>query len=510
MRLLPMSFAGAVMILAVIVIRALLINRLPKKTFLILWGVVLARLLIPFSLPSKFSIYSLVAQTVPDINIEKSTQVAHLFSDTPMWQGEVLPPVSEPIQSIPIWFILWVLGALICGIFFIVAYLKCRWEFQTSLPVENDFTQKWLNDHPLKRHLSIRQSSRFSAPLTYGVFCPVILMPKNTKWENTATLQYVLSHEYVHIRRFDTVTKLVLIVALCVHWFNPLVWAMYVLANRDLELSCDETVVRQFGEQTKSAYARMLISMEETRSGLTPLCNNFSKNAIEERIGAIMKIGKTTRLSLALASVIVVGMTTVFATSAFASNNANLQNTDTAQFVGYTRNLGNGTEYSMDNGETWISEEKYNELYPQQDIVYWTYEEYNEYLEEQIPVWQSLIGAKYKNEKGEWVEWTQETVDQCIVQAKEELEAIKNGALVSRTIDGENNPNFGITINNLNSDVDVAYTTTIMDQKGQEINLGSFPTEEERSTAIRNYCDEQIKLGNMTKEYAENLINELQ
>ena len=105
---------------------------------------------------------------------------------------------------------------------------------------------------------------------------------------------------------------------------------------------------------------------------------------------------------------------------------------------------------------------------------------------------------------------TQETVDQCIVQAKEELEAIKNGALVSRTIDGENNPNFGITINNLNSDVDVAYTTTIMDQKGQEINLGSFPTEEERSTAIRNYCDEQIKLGNMTKEYAENLINELQ
>ena len=196
MRLLPMSFAGAVMILAVIVIRALLINRLPKKTFLILWGVVLARLLIPFSLPSKFSIYSLVAQTVPDINIEKSTQVAHLFSDTPMWQGEVLPPVSEPIQSIPIWFILWVLGALICGIFFIVAYLKCRWEFQTSLPVENDFTQKWLNDHPLKRHLSIRQSSRFSAPLTYGVFCPVILMPKNTKWENTATLQYVLSHEY--------------------------------------------------------------------------------------------------------------------------------------------------------------------------------------------------------------------------------------------------------------------------------------------------------------------------
>ena len=72
MRLLPMSFAGAVMILAVIVIRALLINRLPKKTFLILWGVVLARLLIPFSLPSKFSIYSLVAQTIDSFNTSET------------------------------------------------------------------------------------------------------------------------------------------------------------------------------------------------------------------------------------------------------------------------------------------------------------------------------------------------------------------------------------------------------------------------------------------------------
>ena len=90
------------------------------------------------------------------------------------------------------------------------------------------------------------------------------------------------------------------------------------------------------------------------------------------------------------------------------------------------------------------------------------------------------------------------------------VEAIKNGALVSRTIDGVNDPNFSITINNLNSDVDVTYTTTIIDQKGQEINLGSFSTEEERLTAVQDYCDEQIRLGNMTKEYAENLINDFQ
>ena len=189
------------------------------------------------------------------------------------------------------------------------------------MPVENDFIKNWLNTHQQKRPISIRQSSRFSAPLTYGVFRPVILMPISTDWENTNGLQYVLAHEYVHIRRFDSITKLVLIAALCVHWFNPFVWVMYVLANRDIELSCDEAVVRLFGETTKAAYARTLIGMEETRSSFAPLCNNFSKNAIEERITAIMKIKKTSLFTLLLAVILVAGFTTALATSAAANNN---------------------------------------------------------------------------------------------------------------------------------------------------------------------------------------------
>lgn len=96
---------------------------------------------------------------------------------------------------------------------------------------------------------------------------------------------------------------------------------MYILANRDIELSCDEAVVRLFGENTRTAYARSLISMEETRSGLTPLCNNFSKNAIEERITAIMKIKKASMFSLVLALALIVGVTTAFATSSASSDN---------------------------------------------------------------------------------------------------------------------------------------------------------------------------------------------
>ncbi len=328
MSLLQMSFSGGILILAIIVIRALAINVLSKKTFNALWGISVVRLMIPFSIPSAFSVYSLIGSHAPGNGL----QAIRVLPIGASGQEASMPgSITNAANAVSTWTIVWAAGVLVCAVFFSLAYWKCRKEFQTSIPVGNDFTENWLSVHQQGRRISIRQSGRFSAPLTYGVLHPVILMPISTKWENTDSLAYVLAHEYVHIRRFDSIRKLVLIVVLCVHWFNPLVWVMYILANRDIELSCDEAVVRFFGENTKAAYARALISMEETRSGLTPLCNNFSKNAIEERITAIMKIKKTTVFSLILAGFIVAGIATAFATSA---------NAQQAESVGQ----GSGTE----------------------------------------------------------------------------------------------------------------------------------------------------------------------
>ena len=328
MSLLQMSFAGGILILAIIVIRALAINMLSKKTFNALWGISVVRLMIPFSIPSVFSVYSLIDSHAPGNGL----QAIRVLPIGASGQEASMPgSITNAANAVSTWTIVWAAGVLVCAVFFSLAYWKCWKEFQTSLPVGNNFTENWLSVHQQRRRISIRQSGRFSAPLTYGVLHPVILMPTSTKWENTDSLEYVLAHEYVHIRRFDSIRKLVLIVVLCVHWFNPLVWVMYILANRDIELSCDEAVVRFFGENTKAAYARALISMEETRSGLTPLCNNFSKNAIEERITAIMKIKKTTVFSLVLAGFIVAGIATAFATSA---------NAQQAESVGQ----GSGTE----------------------------------------------------------------------------------------------------------------------------------------------------------------------
>ena len=325
MSLLQMSFTGGILILAVIVIRALAINMLPKKAFHALWWISVVRLMIPFSIPSAFSVYSLMGSHAPG-NGSQAIRVLPIGAS-----GQAASMPDSITNAVSTWTVVWAAGVLVCAVFFSLAYWKCRKEFQTSIPVWNDFTENWLSVHQQGRRISIRQSGRFSAPLTYGVLHPVILMPTSTKWENTDSLEYVLAHEYVHIRRFDSIRKLVLIVVLCVHWFNPLVCVMYILANRDIELLCDEAVVRFFGENTKAAYARALISMEETRSGLTPLCSSFSKNAIEERITAIMKIKKTTVFSLVLAGFIVVGTATAFATSA---------NAQQAESVGQ----GSGTE----------------------------------------------------------------------------------------------------------------------------------------------------------------------
>ena len=324
MNLLEVSFYGSIFIIAVVIIRTAAINNLPKKTFLVLWEMVLLRLLIPFTIPSTFSVYTLINRSISTLtffeaetyNIPSTISQKHFA----IVQGMEQPPTDNP--SVSIWFVVWLVGMILFSAFFTISYLRCRIEFRTALPVNNNYAEQWLKERPLKRQISIRKSDRVSTPLTYGIFRPVILMPKQTDWENVIQLQYIFSHEYVHIYRFDSFTKLIATLALCIHWFNPFVWAMYILFNRDIELACDESVIRQFGEQSKSAYSLMLINMEAKKSGLLPFGSNFSKNAIEERITAIMNTKRITFVTLISACVIVFVTVSLFATSAIASTNS--------------------------------------------------------------------------------------------------------------------------------------------------------------------------------------------
>lgn len=316
MNLLEMGFSASVIILVVIICRTLFINRLPKKVFLVLWYIVLLRLLVPYSFPSVLSIYSLAGNN--QFILEKAEIIINYGKGN---QEKILVTEKEnnkPVRNIwnIVMILVWLSGFIVCIAVFITSYIVCYKRFCTSLPVNNLYTEKWLKLHKVLRHISIRQSGRIKSPLSYGIIHPVILMPETADWENLDKMQYILEHEFVHIRRFDVLSKLFLIIAVSLHWFNPLVWIMYILVNRDIELSCDETVVRHFGENSKAAYALVLIDMEEEKSGIVTLGNSFSANAAEERIKAIMKIKKNPKAVYIMSFVLVAMITAVFATSA--------------------------------------------------------------------------------------------------------------------------------------------------------------------------------------------------
>ena len=334
MSLFQMSVAGGVLILFIVVIRAVAIHRLPKTTFFVLWLIAALRLLLPLSIPLPGGLpvnVASISDAVQDFAAQNFVQENEGGSSStqapPSFAPNVEPGVqfqatAQEIERVPVFVVVWLAGSLLLAAYFAISYLRSLQKFRMSLPDNTPYVQRWLSEHRITRPLEVRSSDLISSPLTYGILRPVILLPKKFDRSDETALQYVLAHEYIHIRRFDAITKILFAATLCVHWFNPLVWVMYVLANRDVELSCDGCVLRMLGEKERSAYARALIRMEERKNGMSALYSHFSKNAITERIEAIMKFKKTSIAACALALVVTVGATTAFAVSSSDGNGA--------------------------------------------------------------------------------------------------------------------------------------------------------------------------------------------
>jgi beta-lactamase regulating signal transducer with metallopeptidase domain len=325
MGIFHMSLAAVAPILIVIIVRSFLIYRLPKKTFLVLWGVVLFRLFIP--IPA----------------------------------GALALP---PQVSVSLVLVIWGAGVTITALFFIVAHVRARKKYMSGLPVENDYVNGWIQGLALKRTVRVFYSDRINTPMTYGIWKPVILFPANTDWQDKTLLRYILTHESTHIRRFDVLVKGLLAAAVCVHWFNPLVWVMYVLANRDIELACDETVVWSCGEAFKSAYASALIELEEKKGRFSPLCNGFAKNAVEERIKAIMKFKRSSFSNVSIAVFIVTVMAAAAVTATMQPKEGEIEMRKMILACLFVL-AGNFTLGSVDNPE-----------YSEFDYVFYSYEEF--------------------------------------------------------------------------------------------------------------------------------------
>ena len=349
--LLERSFLAAAMIVVLIFVRAFLLHRLPKITFQIAWAIVILRLLIPYSVP----VFS--ADTPEKISWVRDFFGENLDGETdienPIFEGETerienrnMPNSSnnfsdqkiekEPQSGVldgekenfgkiekewtggqrfyPIFRVIWLAGMLIVFLYFLLSHLRARSLYTDALPAKHSLPglNKSLEKVLLRRRVKIKVSDRVFAPVTCGLFFPVIVLPKNTDWKNDGQLRMVLEHEIVHIRRLDILYKWLLAAAVAIHWFNPFVLIMYVLANRDIELSCDETVIRCFENGRKKDYALALLNYEEKRM-VSPTVTGFGVNAVKERMKAMMKLNKTSVFGMAMSVVLIAGTTTAFA-----------------------------------------------------------------------------------------------------------------------------------------------------------------------------------------------------
>lgn len=208
---------------------------------------------------------------------------------------------------------------MVCALVFLASHLRGRRVYAMSLPADDPFVALWLAENPTRRPVSVRVSDQISAPLTYGVFHPVVLLPRDMDWNDREAMAYVLAHEFQHIWRYDVVRKWTLAAALCLHWFNPLVWVMYAVASRDIELDCDEEVAGCFSWGSPAGYARALIALEERRSFGSPFASHFSQSTLEARVKALMTARGKGPVRFAAAVLVVAVLAAVCGTSGSAA-----------------------------------------------------------------------------------------------------------------------------------------------------------------------------------------------
>lgn len=254
--ILNMSLAAGVIILAVILIR-LLLKKVPRIFSYALWVIVLFRLLCPFSFSSAFSLLGFLRsepaiqgrmtyipenigyQMTPTVNLPIPALNDMVNGSLPAGnpQGSVNP--LQLLLFLYAW--LWVLGVFLMAAYSVISMLRLRKRLKRA---------RWEREN-------IYRMDETGTPCVCGLIKPRIYLPSGLQKEEE---NYILLHEQIHIRRKDHIFRLLSWLALCLHWFNPLAWIAFSLSEKDMEMSCDEAVIRESGQQTKKEYSASLLA----------------------------------------------------------------------------------------------------------------------------------------------------------------------------------------------------------------------------------------------------------
>ncbi len=290
LRVVNMSISGGWLILAVLLLR-LFLGRAPKWVSILLWGIAAVRLICPFLLESTLSLIP-SAETIPPSVLSSTAPVIHM--GIPMVNSAVNPIVrdslaptpgdsADPLQIlIPIFSALWLAGIAVMLMYAVISVLRLRKRLETAVLLREN----------------ILQSEFIPAPFVLGFFRPRIYLPFGLE---LSAMAHVIAHETAHIQRKDHWWKLLGYLLLSLHWFNPLVWLAYSLLCRDIELACDERVIRGLNNEDRAEYSRALLSCSISRRSIAACPLAFGEVGAKARVKSVLRYKKPAILVTVLA-----------------------------------------------------------------------------------------------------------------------------------------------------------------------------------------------------------------
>lgn len=310
-NLINMTITGGVVILAVLVLRMLL-RRAPKIISYCLWSVVLFRLLCPVSFSLPVSLLETAGSPAVEEGIVHYIPEDILYSETPAenMQAPVngngaidnaLPLASEKRSAdmVEIGMMIWGGGMLLILTYAVGMLIILLGKLRGASLVDREKLRAAGVGSLIPDDIAVYEKRGLPTPFVLGVIRPKVYLPSGI---DDAELRYILLHEGIHIRRGDHIVKVVSFFTLCLHWFNPLVWAAFFLSGRDMEMACDEAVLRRLGNSVKKDYSASLLNLATGRRilGGAPLA--FGEGDTGSRIRNVLKYRKPRTILICIAS----------------------------------------------------------------------------------------------------------------------------------------------------------------------------------------------------------------
>ena len=310
LKIINMSISASWLILAVLILR-LVLKKAPKWVNVLLWGIVAVRLICPFSFESALSLIP-SAETFPEKIIsgpsfDIQTGISPVDNRINDYLGDryfegVTVPANNGNNIMTILTIVWTIGILLLVAYTVISYWRLRRKVDIAVRYKDN----------------IFQSENVKSPFVLGIIKPRIYLPFNM---NGQDLEHVVAHEQAHIHCKDHWWKPFGFLLLTIHWFNPLVWLAYVLLCRDIELACDERVIKELGNEQRADYTQALVACSVNRRMIAACPLAFGEVGVKDRVKSVMNYKKPAFWGVVLAVIVCVFVAVCFLTNPVTKNN---------------------------------------------------------------------------------------------------------------------------------------------------------------------------------------------